>query len=160
MTLKKIISGGQTGADQGGLEGALYLGLETGGWMPKGFLTEDGPRPDFEERYGLREHRSPKYPPRTAANVRDSQATAWFGRTGSPGFHCTRSACAKYGRPFRVIESAEALRAFVAEFNVVVLNVAGNRESKNPGLRDRVVNLIREAFARPTELAAYRVEAQ
>ena len=36
----KIISGGQTGADMGGLLAAKDLGIRTGGWMPKGWLTE------------------------------------------------------------------------------------------------------------------------
>jgi Circularly permutated YpsA SLOG family len=39
MLLKKIISGGQTGADQAGLRTAKRLGIETGGWMPQGWRT-------------------------------------------------------------------------------------------------------------------------
>jgi len=35
MTLSKLISGGQTGADRGGLEAALYVSLPHGGWRPK-----------------------------------------------------------------------------------------------------------------------------
>ena len=30
----KIVSGGQTGVDQGGLEAAISLGLPYGGWIP------------------------------------------------------------------------------------------------------------------------------
>ena len=45
MFLTKIISGGQTGADYGALLAAHALGLETGGWAPKGWRTEDGPKP-------------------------------------------------------------------------------------------------------------------
>ena len=52
MSIKKIISGFQTGADIGGILAAKRLGLETGGTMPKGFRTEDGPRPEFAELYG------------------------------------------------------------------------------------------------------------
>ena len=39
--LKKIISGGQTGADLAGLEAASYLGIHTGGKMPLGFSEKD-----------------------------------------------------------------------------------------------------------------------
>jgi hypothetical protein len=35
----KVISGGQSGADLGGLRAAKVLGIQTGGSMPKGFLT-------------------------------------------------------------------------------------------------------------------------
>jgi hypothetical protein len=46
--LTKIISGGQTGSDQGGLEAGQKLGLETGGWIPKGWLTEIGANPELK----------------------------------------------------------------------------------------------------------------
>ncbi|MFZ8324119.1 YpsA SLOG family protein, partial [Staphylococcus aureus] len=42
MKLKKVISGGQTGADQAGLRAGKAAGLETGGMVPKGCLTDDG----------------------------------------------------------------------------------------------------------------------
>lgn len=42
MILKKIISGFQSGSDIGGIKAGKTFGLETGGWMPKGFLTENG----------------------------------------------------------------------------------------------------------------------
>jgi hypothetical protein len=34
--IKKIISGGQTGADQAGLDVAVELNIPHGGWIPKG----------------------------------------------------------------------------------------------------------------------------
>ena len=40
--LKKIISGGQTGADQAALDVAINLGNPYGGWIPKGRITEVG----------------------------------------------------------------------------------------------------------------------
>lgn len=43
MTLRKIISGGQTGADQGGLRAGRLLHLETGGTAPHNWMTEQGP---------------------------------------------------------------------------------------------------------------------
>lgn len=36
----KIVSGGQTGIDQGALEAALALGFEIGGWAPARWLAE------------------------------------------------------------------------------------------------------------------------
>jgi hypothetical protein len=43
--LKKIISGGQTGADQAALDVAIKLGISHGGWIPKGRITEKGTLP-------------------------------------------------------------------------------------------------------------------
>jgi hypothetical protein len=141
-----IISGGQTGADQGGLVAGRQLGIKTGGWMPKGCLTEAGPCRPLLDLYGMQEHASNRYPPRTYANVRDSDGTAWFGKLNSAGYHCTRDACDKHEKPFRVISTPEALREFVEEFNIDVLNVAGNRESRNPGLHRFTAETIITAF--------------
>ena len=41
--IRRIVSGGQTGADRAALDVALLIGLECGGWVPKGRLAEDGP---------------------------------------------------------------------------------------------------------------------
>ena len=40
--IKKIISGGQSGADLAGLKAAIKLGIETGGFIPKNYRTENG----------------------------------------------------------------------------------------------------------------------
>jgi len=39
---EKVISGGQTGADQAGLVAAARFAIPTGGWMPHGFETAEG----------------------------------------------------------------------------------------------------------------------
>jgi hypothetical protein len=142
----KIISGGQTGADQGALVAAHQLGIETGGWMPHGALTENGPAPALLGLYKLREHRSMGYPPRTRANVRDSDGTIWIGTVGSPGYRCTSTACVDYDKPFKVITCYSELREFTRVHNIRVLNVAGNRASRNPGIHARTARIIKEAF--------------
>ena len=40
--ITKIISGGQTGADRGGLDAAIHCQRPHGGWCPKGRKAEDG----------------------------------------------------------------------------------------------------------------------
>ena len=50
--LKKIISGGQTGADRAALDVALKLHIPHDGWAPKGRIAEGGPLPD---KYELQE---------------------------------------------------------------------------------------------------------
>ena len=50
--LDKIVTGGQTGADQAAWRVARAMGISTAGWMPKGFLTADGPRPEFARQFG------------------------------------------------------------------------------------------------------------
>ena len=75
--MERVISGGQTGADQAGLAAAKACGIPTGGWMPKGFLTTAGPAPELAAEFGLKEH-SGEYAERTGANVRDADATIRF----------------------------------------------------------------------------------
>lgn len=148
MIMRPLIikSGGQTGADQAGLEAAKQCGIMTGGWMPRGALTELGPTPELLERYGLKEHPSPQYRPRTRLNVKETDGTVWFGKTGSPGYKCTKRACEDYKKPFWWIDDAKRLQKFIEEFRIRALNVAGNRESSNPGIYYRTCAIIIEAF--------------
>ena len=144
--IKKVISGGQTGADMGGLFGAYTApGIETGGWAPKGFRTEAGPKKRLGKQYKLKETKSPTYPPRTKRNVLGSDGTLWFGSTNSPGARLTIRLCHKHNRPVKRIRySIENRRSPIREIpglvkwikrnNIEILNVAGNRESKNEGI--------------------------
>lgn len=148
--LRKIISGGQTGADQGGLRAGKKLGLETGGWIPKGFLTELGFCPELGERFGLVEHSSPKYPPRTFSNAKDSDGTIRFAiNFETAGEKCTLKAIDQYKKPHFDIDVADPHPAkTVAEWiesnKIEVLNVAGNREATFPGIGEFVENFLIE----------------
>lgn len=70
--LRKIISGGQTGADQAALDAAIAKGIPHGGSIPLDRMTEDGPLP---EKYRLVELQTRSYPVRTEQNVIDADAT-------------------------------------------------------------------------------------
>lgn len=152
MTLKKIISGGQTGADISGLIVAKKFGLETGGWMPKGFKTQAGPRPDYAETYGLQEHGSESYVPRTFANVKDSDGTIRIaGDLESPGERCTLKAIRQYRRPYFDVDlidayplEARAIEAavWIQKNQITVLNVAGNSESTFFGTAAQTIDFI------------------
>lgn len=160
--LKKIISGGQTGADIGGLQAGNKSRIPTGGWAPKGFRTEHGSNPELGSLYGLAETKSSQYPPRTKRNVKRSDATLWVGLDNSPGAKLTLSTCKKFNKPvmkipydyhmfyedlFKVLKArhvAKELADWLAEHRVRVLNIAGNRESTNYGITgftERIVTL-------------------
>jgi hypothetical protein len=141
MAIRKIISGGQTGADQGGLAAGVELRLLTGGWAPRGWRTQDGSAP-WLEKFGVQEHPSAEYPPRTRQNVFESDGTLWVGNPDSPGGRLTLRTCREAGKPKFEVRLALPLsetavtdfRAWVDRFNIRVLNVAGNRESSSPGI--------------------------
>ena len=146
--IKKIISGGQTGADRGALEAGKKLGIETGGTAPKGYRTEKGS--DYSlKNFGLIEHESFEYPPRTIKNIQDSDGTVWFGNTNSPGAKLTLSMVNKYDKKsITNPDTPEILRNFIEFYNIKTLNVAGNRESKNPGIQKLVEEFLIKSFKR------------
>ena len=141
----KIISGGQTGADRGGLLAGKDLGIKTGGWAPKGYLTENGPDWSLKE-FGLVQHSSPNYPPRTRMNCQDSDFTVIFGDIKSTGCRLTLSVCREDDIPYLVNPDAEELREYARMLEAETVNVAGNRESKSPGIEERVRGIVRDAF--------------
>jgi hypothetical protein len=168
MILERVISGGQTGADRAALAAAKATGIATGGWMPKGFRAQDGPRPEFATMYGVQEHASDRYPPRTALNVKESDATLRFATDwDSPGEALTLQMCERYGKPrLEVTPGGDLTPADVAAWlagnNVRVLNVAGNTERISPGIEAftvaflaEVLRVLREREGNPlgTELA-------
>lgn len=151
----KIISGGQTGADRAALDVALELGLECGGWCPRGRRAEDGP---IDLRYPLRETDSADYAVRTERNVIDGDATVLITRgPATGGSALTARLARRHARPLLEIDlgeldvasGAERLRAFIAERRVSVLNVAGPRESTTPGIGELVRELLAAALDGP-----------
>jgi hypothetical protein len=137
VVLRRIVSGGQTGVDRAALDAAAAAGLERGGWCPAGRLAEDGPIPS---RYGLRETPLAETTQRTAWNVRDSDATLVLLRGAPRGGTATTVRCAREaGRPLRVVrlearEEALETRSWLARIGASTLNVAGPRESEDPGI--------------------------
>lgn len=138
MKLRKVISGGQTGADRMGLECAKALGLETGGSVPKGCRTDVGPAPELISEFNCVEHESPYYPPRTEVNVINSDVTLLFGNMLSPGCTLTIKLCLKHNKPFAA--NPKDLLPYAKLYEV--FNIAGNRQSTNP----RAAILVKQAF--------------
>ncbi|MBU8850164.1 MAG: putative molybdenum carrier protein [Desulfobacterales bacterium] len=138
--LKKIISGGQTGADRAALDVAIKFNIEHGGWLPKGRKTEKGPLP---VKYQLNEMDTADYKARTKQNIVESHGTVIISRgrlTG--GSKLTRSFAEFIGRPNCYIdllnteefEASIILKSFILENKIQILNVAGPRLSHNPGI--------------------------
>lgn len=135
-----IVSGGQTGADRGGLDAAIALGIDHSGWCPAGRRAEDGAVPFA---YNLRETLATEYSVRTKLNVRDSDGTVVFTR-GAPkgGSALTIDYARSIGRPVLHLdlaevdrtEAADRVRTWCADHNIQILNVAGSRDSHAPGI--------------------------
>jgi hypothetical protein len=149
--IKKIISGGQTGADLAGLVAAKRCGIETGGLAPKGFRTEKGNKPDLGSLYQLREHPSPSYVPRTFANAEVGDATLILSPVrSSSGTKQTITACRRAKKPFLVVnplvDNVDEAITFLQTHQPTVLNVAGNRESVSKGLTKKGASFLVTLF--------------
>lgn len=147
----KIISGGQTGADRGGLNTAIYLGLPHGGWCPRGRRAEDGAIPEVYQLQETLESRD--YLRRTELNVKDSDVTVIFvGKYPvDGGSKKTEDLCELHKKPCITINlkagDPQDLADFLRDYNPSVINVAGNRESKAPGIEENVMHFLLEAFS-------------
>ncbi len=163
----KIVSGGQTGVDQGALEAAVTLGLAFGGWAPHGWLAERWPKDDFrpgngsipeEFRAGMQEFEdrgsnANNYRARTKANIRDSDATLILADKLplGGGTKLTNDHALALRRPHHVVDlsspnAEDDARKWLSGFNAqsLVLNVAGPRESKCPGIQAKTKSFLCE----------------
>jgi hypothetical protein len=150
--LQKIVSGGQTGADRAALDWAIERGVAHGGWCPRGRRAEDGRIPD---KYQLVETPAAEYEERTRWNVRDSDATAVIGlqKHVRGGSWLTLKIARELGRPCIYLWASDPVEAvgrqlaqFVVEHAVSCLNVAGPRESHEPGVGRFVADVLSAAF--------------
>ena len=149
--LAKIISGGQTGADQAGVRTARRFGLPTGGHMPPGFETKDGPRPEFAGLFGMVEFPG-GYRERTCENVRVSDGTIRFAANWtSLGERCTATAIRDFRKPSIDVDIREPIPVErVADWILAndnrVLNVAGNTQPASPGARSFAITAFVEDY--------------
>lgn len=157
-----LVSGGETGADRAALDLAIELGIPYGGWCPAGGWAEDMPDPPgLVGRYPLLRTTEQEGPAaRTELNVRDGDVTLVLRRHGvdSPGTDLAIACADRFGRPLLVLDPAtdtdpEPVRAWldglVAELgHDLVLNVAGPRESEEPGAYDAARSLLRAVLDR------------
>jgi len=155
VTMKRltIISGAQTGVDRAALDAAIACGLACGGSIPRGRLAEDGP---VARRYTqLVELKTNVYAARTRRNVLDADATLILC-PGPPegGTALTERLARAHDKPVLVVDidretvpsAIKLIRAWIRDNDPIVLNVAGPRESRFPGLYDRSRKLLEKLF--------------
>ena len=162
----RIISGGQTGVDRAALVAAMSFSIPFGGWVPKGRMAEDGVVP--EGFYGMQESGG-GYRERTRANVRSGDATLIlsdkFPLSGGTAY--TAEVATQLGKPCKVVDlnaddAAEQIRDWMLSLEnsvpnensnpktcpgIVVLNIAGPRESGSPGIFAKAKAVLMEVFA-------------
>jgi hypothetical protein len=146
--IKKIISGGQVGADQGALDVAIKYGIPHGGWIQKGRKTQSGIIPP---KYHLKEMATASFKDRIEQNVIDSHGTVIISHgtlTGGADY-CLKMA-QKHDRPCLHIDlntlseftAASRLNAWIKENGIEVLNVNGSRTSEDASIYKDTMDII------------------
>ncbi|OGT80435.1 MAG: hypothetical protein A3J35_02965 [Gammaproteobacteria bacterium RIFCSPLOWO2_02_FULL_52_10] len=145
MPVKTIISGGQSGVDRAALDAAINNHIVHGGWCPKGRLAEDG---TINRKYQLKETHSTDYAVRTAWNVRDADATLILnaGRLEG-GTRLTIQLARTMKKPLLAIDvnldfDHQLVWNWILEHRIEILNIAGPRESKQPGIYQKAYKLL------------------
>jgi hypothetical protein len=159
-SLRRIVSGGQTGADRAALDVALELGYECGGWVPRGRTAEDGTIPACYPNMVETTSSQPRV--RTERNVRDADGTVVITRgpaAGGSGY--TLAVARRLGRPALHLDltaqsveaAARTLSVWLERVRPHVLNVAGPRSSQDGEIhalvRSLLVHALRPATGRP-----------
>ncbi|MDG2186055.1 MAG: putative molybdenum carrier protein [Mariniblastus sp.] len=152
MLVTKVISGGQTGVDQAALAVAIQCGIEHGGWCPLGRLCETGTIP---EEYRLSETESSHYAVRTEQNVLDSDGTlVLYQGELTRGTALTVKLLERHGQPHFLLNFDAPvggnelldIQAWLLEYRVGVLNVAGPRASTNPEVGQLTFDFLLKLF--------------
>ena len=131
------------------MDWAIKYGFPHGGWCPAGKLAEDG---RIAECYQLSETPSSDYAVRTEWNVRDSDATLIFSLAPelTRGSKLTQEFCIRYRKPCLHIhpelDAVRLVREFLERYPVKMLNIAGPRVSREPGIVEFVTATLDQVF--------------
>lgn len=150
MVIKKIISGGQTGADQAALDFAIEQEIPHGGWITKGKKTERGALP---EKYRLQEMPGSIYPWNSCRmNVLESDGTLILSHgelNGGPAL--ARDLAEGNGQSWihvdlektNTLEAARVVDSWIGLHGIKVLNVVGPRASRDPKIYRSTTDVLR-----------------
>lgn len=131
----------------------MDLGISCGGWCPRDRLAEDGSIPSG---YSLRETPSASYSERTEWNVRDSDGTlVLHGGVILGGTALTVDLAAAHKKPCLCVMlpgqgEIGHVDNWLKEVGIATLNVAGPRESQNPGVYRLAYGFLKDLFSMQT----------
>lgn len=152
MPIKKIISGGQTGAERAALEVALKLDIAHGGWVVKDRLAGNGVIPT---KYQLNETPSTGTTDSMEKNVLESDATLIISRGGlTGGALISQKRAMISGRPCLhidlfvtpVLQAVSIISSWIRLNRIEVLNVTGPQTDNTSIIYQDTINLLAKAL--------------
>jgi hypothetical protein len=142
VKVKKVISGGESGAETFSLKVAFDLGIKTGGTSQTFFMTEFGPNEDLKKIYKLKQCTDGDVFEVMNQNIKNSNVTIVFV---NPQVKCKETSHAiEFAKSIKkellIVELTEEtlvdvevskIKEFLSEINQTIeLNVSGHTESK------------------------------
>jgi hypothetical protein len=122
-----------------------------GAWCPKGRIAEDGP---IDPKYPLKETSSPNYALRTEKNIREADGTLILTKgPANGGTALTIELAIELEKPHLIIDLYKKgnpikVKEWGEKNKIEILNVAGPRESKVPGIHDKAVDFLKLIFSK------------
>ena len=150
--LKKIISGGQTGADRATLDVAIQFNIPHGGWIPKGSKVGDSRLPD---KYHFQEMPTSSYQTTTEKNVFDSDGTLTFSRGAPSGeIKYIRMIALQHKKHFLLInfnktttyDASSLILSWIRLQNIETLFVSGPKASEDEKIYGDVFRVLEVAY--------------
>jgi hypothetical protein len=157
LSVRQIVSGGQTGADRAALDVALELSIDHFGWVPKGFTAEDGSI-DQMKYPNLREATSAQLNERTTINVLWSDGTLIVSHgllQGGSLFTLIQAEAHHKPRlhidldELTMPEAIAQIQEWLTSHKIAVLNVAGPRQSEDNRIYAQVKHLLAQLLFAP-----------
>lgn len=151
----KLVTGGQTGVDRAMLDFCLDHGIRCGGWCPENRLAEDG---TIDLRYPVRELPKATYRKRTAANVKESDATVIiYHREMDGGTLKSFEFAQKEKKLFLLLDmsildpgqAASRLLRFIERYRPGTLNFSGPRKSEWQEGYKTCYTILQQLFGKP-----------
>lgn len=150
--IRKIISGGQTGAEQAALDVAIKLGIEHGGWVSSRHIAEDE---TLLDKYQLQEMEQTNYARVTEQNVLDADATLiLFQNQITGGCAISRRLAEKHKRLLLAIDlntmaafqAAQKVEPWITAHNIKILNVTGPKTGEGPDIYQLTLEILETAL--------------
>ena len=123
--------------DRAALDAALLCDIDHGGWCPAARRAEDG---TLDAKYRLKETASKKYSARTRRNIEEADGTLLVNVGSLIGGTLKTAQLAEQLRKPLLLVQLDGDRSFgnvfdwLSHHQIHVLNVAGPRESRRPGI--------------------------
>jgi hypothetical protein len=150
--IKRIISGGQLGADRAALDAAIKCHIPHCGWIPKGRRIENESLPN---QYQLREMPTESDATWAEKNVVDADGTLIFARGKlTAGCDYTREMTLKHKKQLLGLDlnqinhhdAAALVVSWIQLYKIKILNVAGPKVSEVPGIYRDVYRIIEDVI--------------